>query len=129
MASNRVSLDTERALTYLGQTVLIEMLWPDDPEPVWRLARVVGVVVPVEGVRDEPHFLTVEVGVTDEFANEVFWDTIRTIRVMRYRDRHGSGNVLGRVAHPKPSRSRAALPARRNSPTVPANGSTGGANP
>ncbi|WP_224154902.1 hypothetical protein, partial [Pseudomonas aeruginosa] len=90
---------------------------------------VIGVVLPAEGVRDEPHFMTVPVGVTDEFANETFWDTIRTIRVMRNRDRHSSGNVLGRIAHPATSRSGAALPARRNSSTVPANGSTGGAHP
>lgn len=61
--------------------------------------------------------------------DEIFWDTIRTIRVMRHRDRQGSGNILGRIAHPKTSRSGAALSARRNSSTVPANGSTGGANP
>ncbi|HBO0263700.1 TPA: hypothetical protein L4A55_001808 [Pseudomonas aeruginosa] len=125
----RVILDAESALPYLGQTVLVELGWEDDPETVWRLLRIIGVVLPAEGVRDEPHFMTVPVGVTDEFANETFWDTIRTIRVMRNRDRHSSGNVLGRIAHPATSRSGAALPARRNSSTVPANGSTGGAHP
>ncbi|HBN8315521.1 hypothetical protein [Pseudomonas aeruginosa] len=129
MHNERVILDEQSALRYLSQTVLLELVWPDDPESVWRLVRVIGVVLPAEGVRDEPHFLTVNVGVTDEFANETFWDTIRTIRVMRNRDRHCSGNVLGRIAHPATSRSGAALPARRNSSTVPANGSTGGAHP
>jgi len=129
MNNDRVILDAQSALRYLGQTVLVEMCWDDDPETVWRLLRVIGVVLPAEGVRDEPHFMTVPVGVTDEFANETFWDTIRTIRVMRNRDRHSSGNVLGRIAHPETSRSGAALPARRNSSTVPANGSTGAAHP
>ena len=129
MNNHRVTLDAQSALRYLGQTVLVEMYWEDDPETVWRLLRVIGLVLPAEGVRDEPHFLTVPVGVTDEFANETFWDTIRTIRVMRNRDRQSSGNVLGRIAHPATSRSGAALPARRNSSTVPANGSTGGAHP
>ena len=129
MDNRRVILDAISALRYLGQTVLVELGWEDDPETVWRLLRVIGVVLPAEGVRDEPHFLTVPVGVTDEFANETFWDTIRTIRVMRNRDRQSSGNVLGRVTHPDDPRSRAALPARRNSSIVPANGSTGGANP
>ncbi|HHJ1460322.1 TPA: hypothetical protein ACQGP0_005771 [Pseudomonas aeruginosa] len=129
MSNSLITLDAQSALRYLGQTVLVELGWEDDPETVWRLLRIIGVVLPADGVRDEPHFMTVPVGVTDEFANETFWDTIRTIRVMRYRDRHGSGNVLGRIARPETSRSGAALPARRNCPTVPANGSTGGANP
>ena len=129
MSNSPISLDAQSALPYLGKTVLVELGWEDDPETVWRVLRIIGVVLPAEGVRDEPHFMTVPVGVTDEFANETFWDTIRTIRVMRYRDRQGSGNVLGRIARPETSRSGAALPARRNSPTVPANGSTGAANP
>lgn len=129
MSNSLITLDAQSALRYLGQTVLVELGWEDDPETVWRLLRIIGVVLPADGVRDEPHFMTVPVGVTDEFANETFWDTIRTIRVMRYRDRHGSGNVLGRIARPETSRSGAALPARRNCSIVPANGSTGGANP
>jgi len=129
MHSDRVILDAQSALRYLGQTVLIEIGWEDDPESVWCCLRVIGVVIPTEGIRDEPHFLTVGLGVTDEFANETFWDTIRTIRVMRHRDRHGSGNVLDRIAHPETSQSGAALPARRNSSTVPANGSRGAAHP
>ncbi|WCY30477.1 hypothetical protein [Pseudomonas aeruginosa] len=129
MSNSPISLDAQSALPYLGKTVLVELGWEDDPETVWRVLRIIGVVLPAEGVRDEPHFMTVPVGVTDEFANETFWDTIRTIRVMRYRDRQGSGNVLGRIARPETSRSGAALPARRNGSTVPANGSTGGANP
>jgi hypothetical protein len=129
MNNPHVILDAQSSLRYLGETVLVELGWEDDPETVWRLLRVIGVVLPAEGVRDEPHFMTVPVRATDEFANETFWDTIRTIRVMRNRDRHGSGNVLGRIAHSATSRSGAALPARRNSSTVPANGSTGEAHP
>ncbi|EMD8986311.1 TPA: hypothetical protein ACU6GO_006027, partial [Pseudomonas aeruginosa] len=93
MSNSPISLDAQSALPYLGKTVLVELGWEDDPETVWRVLRIIGVVLPAEGVRDEPHFMTVPVGVTDEFANETFWDTIRTIRVMRYRDRQGSGNV------------------------------------
>ncbi|ELK4864543.1 TPA: hypothetical protein NJJ53_004089 [Pseudomonas aeruginosa] len=125
MHNERVILDAQSSLRYLGETVLVELGWEDYPETVWRLLRIIGVVLLAEGVRDEPHFMTVPVGVTDEFANETFWDTIRTIRVMRNR----SGNVLGRIAHSATSRSGAALPARRNSSTVPANGSTGAAHP
>ncbi|MCY1516323.1 hypothetical protein D9M68_509440 [compost metagenome] len=129
MSSARVALDAQSALAYLGQTVLMELVWDDDPEPVWRCRRIVGLVLPMEGLRDEPHFLTTSLDESGEFADAAFWCDIRTIRVMRYRDRHGSGNVLGRIAHPTLSRSGAALPARRNSSTVPANGSTGAAHP
>ena len=94
------------------------------------MLRIIGVVLPAEGVRDEPHFMTVPVGVTDEFANETFWDTIRTIRVMRYRDRQGSGNVLGRIARPETSRSGAALPgSSEQAPPFRRTGSTGGSEP
>ncbi|MNJ49257.1 hypothetical protein D3C77_444760 [compost metagenome] len=61
--------------------------------------------------------------------SEIPFVDILTIRAMRYRDRHGSGNVLGRVALPNAERSGAALPARRDSFTVPSNGSTGAAHP
>ncbi|HEJ2569395.1 TPA: hypothetical protein ACKQIQ_000508 [Pseudomonas aeruginosa] len=129
MNSACAALDAQSALRYLGQTVLIEMVFEEEPDPIWRWVRVVGVVLPAEGLRGGPHFLTLKPGAEKAFADAAFWENIRTIRVMRYRDRHGSGNVLDRIAHPNDPRSRAALPARRNSPTVPANGSTGAANP
>ncbi|MBH9409077.1 hypothetical protein I5K85_13295 [Pseudomonas aeruginosa] len=129
MTSNRVSLDTESALTYLGQTVLFALVWEQDPAPLWCLLHVGGVVLALEGGHSDPYFLVVAANGEGRYPNELFWSDIRTIRVMRHRDRHGSGNVLDRIAHPKDPRSRAALPARRNSPTVPANGSTGAANP
>ncbi|WP_079747995.1 hypothetical protein [Pseudomonas aeruginosa] len=129
MNSACAALDAQSALRYLGQTVLIEMVFEEEPDPIWRWVRVVGVVLPAEGLRGGPHFLILKPGAEKAFADEAFWENIRTIRVMRYRDRHGSGNVLDRIAHPNDPRSRAALPARRNSPTVPANGSTGAANP
>lgn len=129
MHNERVILDAQSALRYLDQTVLIEMVFDEEPDPIWRWVRVVGVVLPAEGLRGGPHFLTLKPGAEKAFADEAFWEDIRTIRVMRHRDRHGSGNVLDRIAHPKDPRSRAALPARRNSLTVPANGSTGAAHP
>ncbi|HBO2455653.1 MULTISPECIES: hypothetical protein [Pseudomonas] len=122
-------LDAESALPYLGKTVLVELAWEQDPESLWCCMHIVGIVLPLAGIQEEPYFLVKHVAGDEPFPNEMFWSNVRTIRVMRYRDRHGSGNVLGRVTHPDDSRSRAALPDRRNSPTVPSNGSTGGANP
>ncbi|WP_079866035.1 hypothetical protein, partial [Pseudomonas aeruginosa] len=100
MNSACAALDAQSALRYLGQTVLSEMVFDEAPDPIWRWVRVVGVVLPAEGLRGGPHFLTLKPGAEKAFADEAFWENIRTIRVMRYRDRHGSGNVLGRVAPP-----------------------------
>ncbi len=100
MNSACAALDAQSALRYLGQTVLSEMVFDEAPDPIWRWVRVVGVVLPAEGLRGGPHFLTLKPGAEKAFADEAFWENIRTIRVMRYRDRHGSGNVLGRLARP-----------------------------
>ncbi|MBS8162633.1 hypothetical protein JOA48_29285, partial [Pseudomonas aeruginosa] len=40
-----VILDAVSALRYLGQTVLVELGWENDPETVWRLLRIIGVVL------------------------------------------------------------------------------------
>ncbi|HEH8686320.1 hypothetical protein ACET4R_16160 [Pseudomonas aeruginosa] len=129
MNSQSPVLDAESALPFLGKTVLVELAWEQDPESLWCCMHIVGIVLPLAGIQDEPYLLVKHVAGDEPFPNEMFWSNVRTIRVMRYRDLHGSGNVLGRIARPETSRSGAALPARRNSSTVPANGSTGGANP
>lgn len=129
MSSQPIALDAATAVGYIGQTVLVELVWDSDPEPVWRFKQVVGVVVPIQGVYEDGYFLTVSLTGNTDFPDEIYFDSIRTIRVMRHRDRHGSGNVLDRVALSNSARSRAALPARRDSFTVPSNGSTGAAHP
>ena len=91
--------------------------------------HIVGVVLPVEGVQDEAYFLGMGIASSTRHANEIYFEDICSIRAMRYRDRHGSGNVLGRMTLTHSAGSGAALPARRNSFTVPANGSTGAAHP
>lgn len=129
MNSARITLDAQSALAYLGQTVLVELAWEQDPESLWCCMHIVGAALQVSGVHEDPYFLVKNVASDDPFLNEMFWTNIRTIRVMRHRDRHGSGNVLDRIARPELPRSGAAPPARRNSSTVPANGSPGGAHP
>ncbi|WP_161897729.1 hypothetical protein [Pseudomonas yangonensis] len=132
MTSTGLTLDAASAISYIGQTVLVELCWDDEPETVWHCVTVVGVIVPVEGVQKDACLITVNLDGKDRFPSEIYLDTIRTIRAMRHRDRHGSGNVLGRMTlthSADGSGSRAALPARRNSFTVPSNGSTGAANP
>lgn len=129
MTSLGLNIDAATAFSYIGKTVLVELAWEDDPEPLWRIKHIVGVVLPVSGVNENAYFMTMDASGHDPFPNEMFFASIRTIRAMRYRDRHGSGNVLGRMTLTHSAGSGAALPARRNSFTVPANGSTGAAHP
>ncbi len=132
MAKRGLTLDTPTALSYVGQTVLLELRWEGDTESFWQCADIVGVLIPRDSMQGAPCFLAVEVSSSTGNPNEFYFDDICTIRAMRYRDRHGSGNVLGRMTlthSADGSGSGAALPARRNSSTVPSNGSTGAANP
>jgi hypothetical protein len=128
MHKQTVALDAATAMSYIGQTVLIEQIWEACPEPIWSLFLIVGVVLPMEN--GYPHGCFMVVCSTDEtpFPQEIFFTNIRTIRAIRHRDRHSSGNVLGRMTRPSASRSGAALPAHRNG-YVPVNGSTGAAHP
>ncbi|MBJ7548814.1 hypothetical protein JHC42_18430 [Pseudomonas sp. OA3] len=132
MTSNSSPVNASNAAQYVGQTALVELAWDDEPEPLWLFLHIVGVVLPFEGVYDQAYFMTLEMNDPGQFPNEVFFSDIRTIRAMRHRDRHGSGNVLDRMTlthSTDVTGSGAALPARRDSFTVPANGSTGAAHP
>ncbi|MBU0851024.1 MAG: hypothetical protein KKF76_01555, partial [Gammaproteobacteria bacterium] len=115
MSSQRLALDAQTALTYVGQTVLVELRWDDEPDSFWQCMHVLGVVLPMEGVCDLAYFMGLNVSSQLDYPNEVYFSDICTIRVMRHRDRHGSGNVLDRIALPNAGRSGAALPARRDS--------------
>ncbi|WP_282339029.1 hypothetical protein [Pseudomonas sp. PS02288] len=129
MSSYGVTLNTGEAFSYVGQTALVELAWDEEPVGYWRCFHIVGVVLPLSGVYEHAYFMTLSMNGDDKYPNEVFFSDIRTIRVMRHRDRQGSGNVLGRIALPNRSGSGAALPARRNGSIVPSNGSAGAAHP
>ncbi|MFV9683555.1 hypothetical protein ACNFD4_12800 [Pseudomonas sp. NY15367] len=132
MRKQRIQLDAATALSYVGKTVLVETAWDAEPESFWQCIQIVGVLIPTPDMQGAPCFLGVELSSSTRNPNEFYFDDICSIRAMRYRDRHGSGNVLGRMTlthSPDASGSGAALPARRNSSTVPANGSTGAAHP
>ncbi|MGE8500409.1 MAG: hypothetical protein ACN6O6_23145 [Pseudomonas sp.] len=109
---------------YMGKLVLMELVWPDDPDPLWCLFHVVGFVLPVEGVYPHGYFLILSPTGDMTYPEEIFFSNIRTISAMRHRERHGSGNVPGRMTLTHSNGSRAALPARRNSSTVLSNGIT-----
>lgn len=129
MSSQPFALDIATALTFIGQTVLVEQKWEQEPESYWHCVHIIGVVLPVPGVCSDAYFMVVNVAHEKPFHSEMFFADIRTIRAIRHRDRQSSGNVLGRMSRPIPMRSGAALPARRNSSIVPSNGSTGAAHP
>lgn len=129
MSKRGITLDTPTALSYVGQTVLLELMWQGDTESFWQCAYIAGVMIPRDSRQGEPCFLAVEVSSSTGNPNEFYFDDICSIRAMRHRDRQGSGNVLDRMTLTHSEGSRAALPARRNSSTVPANGSTGVAYP
>jgi hypothetical protein len=129
MRNDSPVLDAATAVTYIGQTVLLELRWDDEPDSYWRLSHIVGAVLPMEGIYDQAYFLVLHINNESPFPTEIFLGDIRTIRAIRHRDRQRSGNVLGRMTRPIPLRSGAALPARRNGFIVPSNGSTGAAHP
>lgn len=128
MRRQPVGLTEDSAMAYLGQTVLMELDMAEDPS-FWWLAHIIGIVLAKDGVWDYPYFLVLSHSSEGSTPLEVPFDDILAIRVMRHRDRHGSGNVLDRIALSNAGRSGAALPARRDSFTVPSNGSTGAAHP
>ena len=130
MTSPCISLDAATAVSYIGKTAIMELRWDAEPESSWQLMHIVGVVLPMEGVYEHACFMAVYSDTTDPYPERVFFTEIRTIRAIRHRDRQSSGNVLGRMTRPSSlAGSGAALPARRDSFTVPANGSTGAAHP
>lgn len=99
MSSPTLTFDPITAIGYIGQTVLVELVWEGDPEPIWRFKHIVGVVVPVQGVNDVGYFLTLPVIGEADFPDEIYFDSIHTIRAVR--DRHASGKLLDRVPLPQ----------------------------
>ncbi|MDU7753009.1 MAG: hypothetical protein E7J92_27880 [Pseudomonas aeruginosa] len=45
------------AISLIGKTVLVELVWEDDSETLWRCVRIAGVVLALEGVYEHPHFM------------------------------------------------------------------------
>lgn len=127
MTSRRFVVKPATAASLIGQTALVELVMEGDPEPLWRCFHIVGVVMPLEGLIQEGHYLVLNALQEEQFPSEIFWSDIRTLTTLHRRPLAGSDQLspaLGGLI-----RSGAALPARRNSSTVPANGSTGAAHP
>ncbi|MCY1462247.1 hypothetical protein D9M71_800030 [compost metagenome] len=106
---------------------MVELVLEDEPESLWRCFHIVGVVMPIEGLIQEGHFLVLSALKPERYPSEIFWSDVQSMTTLHRRPLAGSDQLspaLGGLI-----RSGAALPARRNSSTVPANGSTGAAHP
>lgn len=75
--------DVTEAVSYLGKTVLIELVWDEDPEPLWCIVRIAGVVLSLEGVYEHPHFMVFSVARPQTYPDEMLWSDIRTIKVIK----------------------------------------------
>lgn len=83
MSSQCAAIDSATALSCLGQTVLMELGWDEDPESVWRCLYVLGVVLPKEGIYEHGHFVVVNALDPKAFPHEVFWAYIRSLHPIR----------------------------------------------
>ncbi|HEP7884178.1 hypothetical protein [Pseudomonas multiresinivorans] len=79
------SVSIENALSLIGKTVLVELVWPDDPEPLWCCVRIAGAVLALEGVYEHPHFMVFSLARPQTYPDEMFWSDIRTLRVLKDR--------------------------------------------
>lgn len=101
MSSPTLNFDPLTAIGYIGQTVLVELIWEGDPEPIWRFKHIVGVVVPVQGVNEVGYFLTMPFEGGHEYPLEVHFHLIQTARVIHGRDRNATAKVLERLQLPQ----------------------------
>lgn len=89
MSSQRLDFDAAAALSCLGQTVLMELVWEGDPQTLWGYYHIVGVVMPVEGIYDHGHFLVLSAVSLEPFPTEVFWSNIRSMTTLHQRSLEG----------------------------------------
>lgn len=82
--------DVTEAVAYLGRTVLIELVWDEDPEPHWCCVHIAGLVLGLQGVYEHPHFMVFSVAKPQSYPDELFWSDIRTIRVLENRSNRSS---------------------------------------
>lgn len=89
MPKHSPALNAETAVTFLGNTVLVELAWDDEPGTYWHCLHVVGVVLPVEGICDQGYFITVPLSGMAHIL-EIYFQDVVTIRAIRKRDRRAA---------------------------------------
>lgn len=99
MSKPALVFDPITAISFIGQTVLVELRWGGDNDMLWRCYHVVGVVLPVPGVFEDGYFLVMPFDGSEDLPLEVYFDNINTLRVVR--DRHAPAKVLDRLPLPQ----------------------------
>ena len=79
------SITATEAILLLGKTVLVELVWDDDPEPLWCFVHIAGVVLALEGIYEHPHFMVFSESRSQVYPDEMFWSDIGTLRVLERR--------------------------------------------
>lgn len=82
-----ITLDTQAAMAYIGESGLMELYMDEGEPPYWCCVHIVGVVLEKEGVWNYPYFMTMSFTSDGRTPSEIPFMDILTIRVMRYRDR------------------------------------------
>ncbi|WP_156152759.1 MULTISPECIES: hypothetical protein [Pseudomonas] len=90
-------VNASNAASFIGQTVLMELVWEQDPEPIWRCFHVLGFVLPIEGVFEHGYLLTMDLDGKSRYPDETFFSSIRTIRAIGHCDRQSSGRMTGPI--------------------------------
>lgn len=74
--------DFTEAVSFVGRTVLVELVCDDEPGSTWYCVFVAGVVFSVPGVYEHPHFIAFPMGSKSAFPDEFWWSDIKTIAPM-----------------------------------------------
>lgn len=85
MPKHSLALDAETAVTFLSNTVLVELAWDDEPGTYWHCLHVIGVVLPVEGICDQGYLITVPLSGM-QHTLEIYIQDVVTIRAIRHPD-------------------------------------------
>ncbi|WP_104097863.1 hypothetical protein [Stutzerimonas kunmingensis] len=78
-------ITASEAVSLLGKTVLVELIWDDDCEPLWCCVQIAGIVLELEGTYAHPHFMVFSVSNPQSYPDEMFWSDIRTLCVLERR--------------------------------------------
>lgn len=70
------------AIALLGKTVEVEVTLEEDGHPIHYQTRIVGLAIKVEGIYENPHFLTVDIDDPSRYPEELFWSQIRELRTL-----------------------------------------------
>lgn len=74
--------DLPGATALIGKYVLVETQCESDSAPELCCMQIVGVVPPLAGVIEHPHFLAMDLLMPSRFPEELFWHNIRSLMII-----------------------------------------------